>query len=406
MPKSNTKFLLSIFLTAFIDMLGVGIIIPIIPALFYSSDALPIDILNDENYKRWAYCLLMASFSFMQFFGAPILGTLSDKYGRKKILQIAISGISIGYLILGFAILYQNLWLMFASRMFAGFFAGSLSVLFSAISDISDKKDKPKNFALIGTAFGLGFILGPMIGGVLSDKNISNFFSLSTPFFFTFFLTVINLILIQIHFKETLSQKKSDVKLTFNKGVQNIKKAFSSLNLRTLFSITFLATLGFGFFTQFFSVIMYEKFKLSPKEIGLIFGWVGIWLILTQGFLIRIINKHFESVKIVQITMLILGTAIIFLIVPDSIYGILICNVFIAISQGLNSPNLLNIVSSHASSEQQGEIIGINQSMQSLAQFIPPIVVALFGENIVTFPFLFGGMLIIFAWFIFRFFYK
>jgi DHA1 family tetracycline resistance protein-like MFS transporter len=141
-------------------MLGVGIIIPVIPAVFYSRTALHFSQIHNANELRWAYCSLMASFSFMLFFGAPILGTLSDRFGRKKIIQASLIGTAIGYSLFSFAVHSESLLLLFLSRIIPGFFAGSLSVLFSAISDISSPDDKPKNFALIWIAFGIGFLFG------------------------------------------------------------------------------------------------------------------------------------------------------------------------------------------------------------------------------------------------------
>ena len=118
--KHKGSFLTSIFLTAFLDMLGVGIIIPIIPALFYTKNLSYFSNLGDENTIRWTFCLLMASFSFMQFFGAPILGALSDRFGRKKVIQISLVGTAVGYALFGFALNYNSLFLLFLSPLLAG----------------------------------------------------------------------------------------------------------------------------------------------------------------------------------------------------------------------------------------------------------------------------------------------
>jgi len=400
--KLKNTFLTSIFLTAFLDMLGVGIIIPIIPALFYTKHLSYFSNLGDTNTIRWTFCLLMASFSFMQFFGAPILGAMSDRIGRKKVIQIALVGTAVGYALFGIALSNHSLFLLFLSRIIPGFFGGSLSVLFSSISDVSSSEDKPKNFALVGIAFALGFIFGPLIGGFLSDKSIVSWFTLSTPFILATCLALLNFIFVHFFFQETLTVKK-DTKISFFKGFTNVHKAFTNVNLRILFTITFLNTLGFSFFTQFFSVFMYNKFHVSQKTVGLIFGWVGICLIFSQGFLVRKISKKYQPQVIINYTMVLMGTFILCLIFPKNIEGIMICNFLIAMSQGLNSPNLLSIVSKQASQADQGETMGINQSMQSLAQFAPPIFVGFFGENLNNFPFIFGGLSIVLGWFVFAF---
>jgi DHA1 family tetracycline resistance protein-like MFS transporter len=401
LSSSNKPFLTSIFLTALIDMLGVGIIIPVIPAIFYAKSPLHFPGINSPDEIRWTYCLLIASFSFMLFFGAPILGTLSDKYGRKKVILISIIGQAFGYSLFGLSIKMQNLPLLFLSRMIPGFFAGNLSVLFSAISDISSTSDKAKNFGLIGMAFGLGFIFGPFLGGVLSDNTLCLWFDLTTPFILTVALTIINFILVYFKFQET-SKFATDNPISLSKGFRNIKTAIKSDNLRVLFSISFLNTLGFTFFTQFFSVFMFQKFRVDNRIIGYIFLWVGLWLIFTQGYLVRKVFNNIPAEKILKWSMLSLGLSIILISIPNFIAGILACNFFIAISQGLNSPNLLSLVSKQAHSNQQGEILGINQSMQSLGQFIPPIIVGFFGEHLQSFPMIIGGGVICIAWLLFN----
>lgn len=383
-------------------MLGIGIIIPVIPAIFYGKETAHFAGLVDEDTIRWTFCLLIAAFPFMQFFGAPILGGLSDRYGRKRIIMLSMLGSAIGYSLFSLALFQQSLVILFLSRLIPGFFGGSLSVLFSAISDVSEPLDKPKNFAIIGMAFGLGFIFGPMIGGILSDPAKCSWFSLATPFIFTMLLSLFNFTFVWWKFSETLTVSKQ-TKITFYKGIQNVKTAFTTVNLRTLFSITFLNTLGFSFFTQFFSVFMFEKFQSNTTEVGYIFGWVGFWLVFTQGFLIRKIKTTVSPADIVSKTMLIIGLAIIVMIFPTTIVGILVLNFILSLAQGLNSPNLLTLVSGQAQPEQQGEILGINQSMQSLAQIIPPLVVAIFGKNLTTFPFVFGGSMIVLGWMIFVF---
>jgi DHA1 family tetracycline resistance protein-like MFS transporter len=140
-------------------MLGIGIIIPVIPAIFYAKDASHFAGIIGEDKIRWTFCLLMAAFPFMQFFGAPILGGLSDRYGRKRIIMLSMLGSAIGYSLFSVALFKQSIVILFLSRLIPGFFGGSLSVLFSAISDVSEPADKPKNFALdrYGIWFGIYF---------------------------------------------------------------------------------------------------------------------------------------------------------------------------------------------------------------------------------------------------------
>ena len=147
--------------------------------------------------------MLIASYPLAQFFGAPILGALSDKHGRKKIILISLIGTFFGYLLFAYGIITKNVTLLFASRMLDGFTGGNISTIMSAIADVSTVKDKTKNFGMIGMAFGLGIILGPFIGGNLADPNNVSWFNHSTPFWFAALICLFNIALVVFNFKET-----------------------------------------------------------------------------------------------------------------------------------------------------------------------------------------------------------
>jgi DHA1 family tetracycline resistance protein-like MFS transporter len=154
----------------------------------------------------------------------------------------------------------------------------------------------------------------------------------------------------------------------------NIGKAFQSKGLRSIFIVSFLFTFGFSFFTQFFQIFLNEKFAFTAAEVGDVFAYIGLWIAFTQGFLTRVFSSRFSSVQMMRITTLGLALIFMLLLVPDQRWQLFLVMPFIAIFQGLLSPNTLNIVSAQASSEEQGEVMGINQSVASLAQFIPPVV--------------------------------
>ena len=201
MVKSGQKTIVIIFLTVFLDMLGITIIIPVIPALFFDADSLFFGPSYSMDDRSILYGILIAAYPFMQFFGAPLLGTLSDKYGRKPLLRWTILGSLIGYLLFGYAILTHNLILLFISRMIPGFMGGNISIIMSSIADVSSEENKAKNFGMVGAAFGIGFILGPSLGGVLADSELVSWFNHATPFWFTSLLTVINLLFVSFAFK-------------------------------------------------------------------------------------------------------------------------------------------------------------------------------------------------------------
>lgn len=401
-PQPLKASILPIFLTVFIDMLGVGIIIPVLPALFFEEESMIFSMDVAFQTRSLLYGLLLACYPFMQFFGAPILGTLSDRYGRKPLLQISLAGTVVGYLLFGYAVATQNIPLLFFSRMLPGFTGGNISIVFSAIADVSDESSKARNFGLVGMAFGLGFILGPTIGGFLADPSIVSWFTPATPFLFTAILTLINIALVQYVFKETLVER-SQAAVKIFKGVANIARSFKAPNLRVIFSVVLLTSLGFTFFTQFFSVLLIEKIGVRIKDIGLLFGWIGIWLVITQGIIVRVLSRKYASTTLLRVSLIMLSCSVAAVLLPSELWMFYLVNPFIAIFQGITSPNLTAVVSSQAARDQQGEILGINQSMQSLGQVFPALIGSYLNTIDVHVPLMAAAAFIFLAWVVYMF---
>ncbi len=396
---SKRSPLLPVFLTVFLDMLGIGIIIPVLPALFVSEDTSFLPLETSMATRSILYGYLIAVYPLMQFFGAPVLGALSDRYGRRPMLTISLIGTMIGYLLFGTAILMKNLPLLFFSRALPGFTGGNVSIVYSAISDLTvrEPQSRPKYFGLVGMAFGLGFILGPALGGVLADNTVVSWFNHSTPFWFTASLTLVNLVLLWQIFPETLKTRRESP-INFLSGVANIRKAFSSPNLRGIFTVSLLLSLGFAFFTQFFSVYLMQHFSMQEKEIGLFFGWIGIWLVFTQGFTVRRISSKVASRDVLKYSILLLSLSIPLVLIPTNPWYILWINPLIATFQGLTTPNLTTVVSAQASAQEQGEILGINQSMISVGQMVPPLIAGYLNSINGALPILTSGITIFIGW--------
>jgi len=383
-------------------MLGITIVIPVIPALFFENNSSFFSAAVTMDQRSIYYGLLVAAYPFMQFFGAPLLGTLSDKYGRKPILRISILGSLCGYLLFGWAIMQNNLCLLFISRMIPGFMGGNISIIMSSIADISTDEQKARNFGMVGAAFGIGFILGPTIGGILADDQLVSWFNHATPFWFTSILMLINFLFVTFAFKETL-QASREVDISPFKGLQNVVNSFVSPQLRNIFTVVLLLSLGFSFFTQFFSVLLIQEFDYSEKDIGFLYGWIGIWLVLTQAVIVRKLSKKFASETILKYTPLALAIGVAMILLPDSSFWFFFINPLIAISQGLTSPNLMTVVSKQAGKNRQGEILGINQSMNSVGQLTPPVLAGYLNTLDGSYPLMAGAFFIFLAWLVYHF---
>jgi len=393
--------LLIIYLTIFIDFIGVGLVIPIFAPLFLAPNSSLFDSSVSYDIKSFLLGLSLAVFPFFQFFGAPILGALSDKFGRKKILFLSILGTFFGYVLMVWGIVQKDLYLIILSRIIDGFTGGNISVATSAISDISDPKDKVKNFGILGALFGICFIAGPYLGGKLSDPSVNANFSYATPFIISAVLSFINLILLSFLFKETLA-KRIERKVNIFSGIKNLKTAFTNPKFKIIFTTVFLITCGFSFFTQFFQAYLVTKFNYSESQIGELFAYIGIWIALTQGLFIRYLPKSITPKKAVFFGTMNLGSALLALIVPNESFYIYFILPFVAISNGILSPNSQAIISGLADESSQGEIFGINQSITSLGMALAPLISGVLISMSLYFPILIAGIMIISAGIIFQ----
>jgi DHA1 family tetracycline resistance protein-like MFS transporter len=399
MKAKNSLF--PIILTVFLDLLGLGIVIPIAAPLLLDPQKGMLPLSYEFAQRSVVLGLLLGVFSIAQFFGAPLLGAWADRYGRKKLMLLSITGTLIGYVLFAIGIMYHSLVLCFISRILDGFTGGNISIAMSAIADVTAEKDRAKNFGLIGMSFGLGFILGPFIGGILADSSLVRWFNYATPYWFAALLGLVNIFVMLRMFRETL-QKRITTKVTIFAGVKNIAASFRSPHLRMIFTVLFLIVFGFNFFTQFFQVFLIQKFNFSATDIAYLFAYIGLWLALTQGGLTRLLSKKFSPVSLVSWSAC--CTAIVFplLLLPQKSWWLYLITPFIAIFSGINTPNLTAVISMQATAEEQGAILGIRQSILSVAMAIPPIVAGLITTLNVSLPIWAAGFCTALGWLTFR----
>lgn len=374
----KSKSLATIFFTIFIDLLGVGILIPVLPQLLANpgsaSSLLPVGMSLKTGYVLFG--ILIALYPLGQFFATPILGQLSDRYGRKPVLMLSILGTALSYIVFAFGIVTKNVPLLFISRFVDGITGGNISVAQAAIADSSAPQDRAKNFGMIGAAFGMGFILGPFIGGKLADHTLVSWFSASTPFFFAALLSFSNLIFIKFFFKETHAERTTK-KFEWNQSISNIKKAFTIPGLSSIFTTSFLYQSGFAFFTTFFSIFLIARFGFAEGAIGNYFAYVGIWIAFTQAVIVRYVTSKIDAVQILKVTIF---STSLFLIVQASAYALwqlLIIAPLFAMSNGVTLAHLGALLSRRAPAERQGEILGLGASLGALSQIVPPLVAGL-----------------------------
>lgn len=354
-------------------MLGYGILIPVMPLLF-TDPTNQFYLLKEGSRQGFLLLgLLIAVYPIGQFFATPILGQLSDRYGRKPILMISIFGTSLSYILFAIGIITKNIPLLFISRFFDGITGGNISVAQATIADITVPENRAKNFGMIGAAFGLGFIFGPFLGGKLSSNSVVSWFTPATPFYFAAFLALINVISIWKLLPETNKHIQKKI-ITFGKSISNIRKAFQFPGLQNLFTVNFLFSAGFAFFTTFFSVFLITRFGFNENRIGNFFAYVGLWSVFTQAVVTRYAAKKFTQVGILKITLLGCSVFLLAYFLPNKSWELFLIPPFFSLMTGLTIANISALISSKVDAKVQGEVLGISTSVVALAQSIPPVI--------------------------------
>ena len=357
--KKKDHSLLFIFITIFIDITGLGIIIPVIPALI--TELIDGSISEAAKYSGW----LMFSYATLQFLFAPFLGGLSDQYGRRPVILLSLFGFGINYLVLALA---PNIIWLFLGRIFQGIMGASLTTASAYIADISTPEKKAQNFGLIGAAFGLGFILGPVIGGYLGQ------FGSRVPFIAAAAFTLINLVYGYFILPESLDKKnrrKFDIKRANPIGTLMSLKRYPVISglliCIVLFNIAQHATHSTW---TFFTI---EKFDWSEKLVGYSLGFIGLLAAIVQGGLIRVIIPKLGNIKSVYFGM-------IFYIIGLSLFSFaeeewMVFAFAIPLSLGgISGPALQGIMTNKIPDDEQGEFQGGMTSLVSLTAIIGPLL--------------------------------
>jgi DHA1 family tetracycline resistance protein-like MFS transporter len=356
--KFLTTPLLIIFLTIFIDLVGFGIVIPLLT--FYANEfqATPFDV-----------GLLMSSYSLMQFVFAPVWGSLSDRFGRRPILFFTILGSSLGYLILGFS---GSLAMIYVGRIIAGIAGGNLSTAQAYIADVTSKENRARGMGLFGMAFGLGFILGPAIAGILSK------FGMYVPFLFAAGLSFTNAILLYFILPESrkAGAEKSDhsVKGRF----ADIAEILKNSRFATIAIEYFLLVMSFSMMTTSFAYYTSLKFGFGADKTGYLLGYVGFLAALMQGGIFGMLAKKFgePAVAVAGFFLLVLSLFAVPFIGSDSggLAGLLVGIAFFSLGNSMASPALTSLASKSAKEDEQGKTLGIMQSSASLARILGPLL--------------------------------
>ena len=364
--------LLVIFVTVFIDLVGFGIVIPVLP--YYAEGtrfgATPREV-----------GLLFASYSVMQLIFSPVLGRLSDRHGRRPILLISLLGTCLGFMILGFA---TTLWMLFLGRIIDGISGGNISTAQAYIADVTTTENRAKGMGLIGAAFGMGFVFGPAIGGILSRWGIN------VPFLFAGGLAFANAILLYFTLPETVTpDHPARVSAATGRGWNQLLQSLRQPRLSFVLTIYFLSIVAFSIMTAVFSLFMMFRLGYDAWHSGWIFAFVGVISTVIQGGLIGKLVKRFGEPALVIVGGLLFSVSLFaspFVGPAIGLLGILSIGALSSIGNALSAPSLSSLASKSASAAEQGGVLGVMQSVASLARAVGPSIAAILIYSAVANP--------------------
>lgn len=342
-----------LFLTVFIDLVGFGIIIPVLPLYAEHFHASPIAI-------GW----LTGIYSGMQIIFTPILGRLSDRFGRRPVLMLSISGTAIGFLLMGIA---AGLPMLFFARILAGITGGNISIPQAYIADVTTPESRSRSMGLIGAAFGLGFTLGPMIGGLMSR------ISYGAPFFFAAGLAAANTLLVYILLPESLSHKHRAMPHEGAPATEVFRHGHGWM-FATIVTTYFFLIAGFAIMTTLFALFTEKRFGYDARANGYLFGFVGILSVIVQGGLIGRLAKIFGEVTLARIGMLLTAGSLALLPMSSNLTLLLISCAGLSFGSGFASPLLSGLASQMIDRSWQGRALGIMQSAGSTGRLIGPLL--------------------------------
>lgn len=394
-PIIKPKITTILFLIVMLDLLGFGIIIPILPVLFVKTQfSLGIlhTLLPSLKQEYILYGLIVAAYPFAQFFSSPILGQLSDKFGRKQLLFYCLTVTSLSYFLAVAGIRLVNFPLLLMSRIVGGLMGGNIAIAQAVAADITQTKDRTKIYGLLGAAFGIGFIIGPYLGGKLSDSSLVSWFHLETPFLVAGILSFVSVLVTWLFLPETHPYEKRPLTLRFGQSVLDIKAALTHKRLHTLFLIGFFFQFAFTMFVSFFGVLLYKRYSFTQVSIGEYFAFAGLWIAITQIFLTKIISRLMGN-KAMLALGLVGCCAMTFLLLfkTEALYLYIVTAIF-AVTNGLTQTGIISLISINNDSSSQGKILGINASLYALAQSIPPAISGIIATAYsVTTPIMIAG---------------
>lgn len=360
----DRRALIFILVTAFLNLAGVGLIGPVSPFLIAQYVANP-------DQAAFANGLFFTAYSFFQFLAVPGLGALSDRYGRRPVLLVCLLGSALGYLVTGIG---GALWVLFAGRIIDGITGGNLGAIYAFIADITQPKERARYYGMIGAVSGLGFVVGPAVGGILAKIG-----GPTAPVYFAAAVTFVLVVVGYFVMPESLPRDKrsESIMLPQLNPFGQLLNSFKLPQLRWLLLAILFQALPFAALQSNVSVLSKDHLGWQAADVAGLFTVVGIVGIIVQGGLIRPLVKQFGEIKLAIAGAVIMGAGFLMIVPVPTPAGsgtlLLASAVVFALGNGLITPSLTALLSQVVSPREQGRVQGGNQSVQAVGRVLGPL---------------------------------
>lgn len=397
-PKLKTPALAVLFATVFINLVGFGLVVPLLPFFAQSLKA-----------EAWQITLMFSAYSLGQFFAEPFWGRLSDRIGRKPVLLMTLIANALGYLMLAFV---PNIWLAIAVRLFTGLGAGNISTVQGYVADVTPPEQRAGRMGLIGAAFGLGFIVGPGLGGLLTQPQLGRL-GYQLPIFLAAALAAVAAVGVVVFLRE--SRAKADPAAPRPAFLAGLKDVRDNAVVSRVLVVTLIYMAGFSAMESVFGLWSESRYQWGAREVGLSFMIVGIVSTLNQGFFAGRLARRFGESRVLATGMLLFGTSLVLQVLAPVAWfpatRLELGAITIAVVQGwiipivmaigacgmsLAMPNISAMISRASPPDRQGAMLGLNMASSSVARIFGPMIAgALFSGLGHDWPFVIGALLTI-----------
>ena len=397
-PKVKAPALAVLFAVVFINLVGFGLVVPLLPFFAQSLKA-----------EAWQITLMFSAYSLGQFFAEPFWGRLSDRIGRKPVLLMTLIANALGYLMLAFV---PNIWLAIAVRLFTGLGAGNISTVQGYVADVTPPEQRAGRMGLIGAAFGLGFIVGPGLGGLLTQPQFGRL-GYQLPIFLAAALAAVAAVGVVVFLRE--SRAKADPAAPRPPFLAGLKDARDNAVVSRVLVVTLIYMAGFSAMESVFGLWSESRYQWGAREVGLSFMIVGIVSTLNQGFFAGRLARRFGESRVLATGMLLFGTSLVLQVLAPVAWfpatRLELGAITIPVVQGwiipivmaigacgmsLAMPNISAMISRASPPDRQGAMLGLNMASSSVARIFGPMIAgALFSGLGHDWPFVIGALLTI-----------